>query len=188
MSFYQKYKQLLPLSVWLIFSVLAIGGALIGQPQGNSTVYLQLSKYHYIGFTLLIACVAIFFFWRSVYKYAIIFSVLAGVLNVAWFSGANFVITIGVLPLQPLSLMVGIWFFIINFGKMDTYMKQFRPEEQEKMRFSESEKIRYREKYASYSDAELNTIRSNVKYFPEARRAAEELLSERVAKRTQGLS
>jgi hypothetical protein len=184
MKFYPRYKQLLPLGIFLLFALLAAWGRFVGTYEGNVLHRIELNVRHYVGFALLVIAIASFFLLRKYYRYVVLFMLALGIFNVAWFSGSNFFISIGgsqaQLTLQPLSMLVAFCFFLVNFKTIDAWLKQYRQTEQYEAAFSQKEKMLFREKYATFSNEELNTVRSNVKYMPEARRAAEELLSERL--------
>jgi len=161
--------------------MLALWGAIIGETEGNAVTHLVLSVHHYVGFFLLLALFSSFFLFREYYKYVVFIALLAGVFNLAYFSGATFVVTLGSsFTIQPLSLFVACLFFALNTKKISQLPEKYGSMVPDKPYFSEEEKVKFRGKYQNFTNEQLNTIRSDLKYKSEARRAAEELLTERV--------
>jgi hypothetical protein len=183
-SFYSRYKQLLPVAIWLIFSMITLWSAMIGETIGNTTTKVDLMPGHYAAFVALAIVFLVFFFAREYYRYALLLTLFCGVFNILVFTGANsyFGISLGAVHIrfQPVSLLVAILFFGINYKRVGAFFEKFNPDVIQQSHFSNEDKLKYKEKYQLYSNEELSTVRINLIYRAEARRAAEELLSERL--------
>jgi len=186
---FSKYRQLIPLIILIIFSVVTIFTMIQGTVEMNGDTFLfALTSKHYLAFTLLIIDLVLFFLYRPVFKYIFILIILLGLINIINFLPLetiySFRIAILKFSFQPIFLLVGFLTYLINFKQINSFLSdKFLPTKEESLEYEtrqQSDKIeKFKIQYSNYTDKELEEIIDEKRYTFEALEAARQILDKR---------
>lgn len=193
----QKYKQLLPVVVLAAFSCSTAISYWLQDKDTPGISYDVLTYTHYIAFAAVSITVALFFVYHRGYRYALVATLLLGLVNGANFTLTEYSFTLGLgglkITFQPLSLLVLALTYALNFNRANkALLNRLRPEPASvqtaaaaaQERTAQVEK--YRETYLAFSDGQLRQLIEDKRYAPQAVEAARQLLEERAAQRNEG--
>lgn len=187
--YFDLYKQLLPVLILAIYSILAVMTAIQGTVviAGESYDY-SLTIRHYLALAAVIVNVIGFFTLRRSYKYLLLATIVLGIFNYITFSTLETTRSFNIGGLrfgfQPSAFFAGLVAYVVNGEKVNKLIIDlFRssPDDEEKnAKASWSDSVnKFKERYKNYSSEELDEILTEKKYVAEALEAARQLRSER---------
>jgi len=187
--FYEKYKQLIPVLVLILFCLSTVMSAIHGTViMAGETYDFELTIKHYLAFAAVLINFISFFLFRSIYKYTLLVTVLLGAFNFINFSAFETTWSVNISSLtiafQPSAFLAGFVTYLINRKKINGYIiDQLKPSPEDAERNAKeywSESVnKFKERYSSYSIEELNQILAENKYVAEALEAARQLINDR---------
>jgi hypothetical protein len=196
----KQYLQLTPLLVLTLFSVGIIVAAFNGVVVVSGKQYpFSLSLKHYLAFVSIAVNFICYFFFRSIYKYALLITIVVGLFNLINFTAVEHFIGLRIgkisVSFQPTAFLGGLLAYFLNFNRVNSYLIDLiavkrTPEEQEKFEkkvFAEGVE-KFRNTYRHYSSEALTEIVEAKKFVPEALEAARQILEDRVCDNSANVS
>lgn len=194
---FERHFQLIPVIVLAVFSVGIIVAAFDGVVVVSGKQYpFSLSLQHYLAFVSIAVNFICYFFFRSIYKYALLITIVVGLFNLINFTAVEHFIGLRIgkvsISFQPTAFLVGFLVYVLNFKRANNFLIDLiavkrTPEEQEKFEkkvFAEGVE-KFRNTYSHYSNEALTEIVEAKKFVPEALEAARQLLQEREQSRAE---
>jgi len=192
---YEKYKQLMPLGILILFSFSAVFSAITGQVEiAGETQEFELLINHYLALLAIILNIIVYFKYRQYYKYTLPLTIFIGLFNLIIFSAleSRSFISFGTIEIggQPASLLAGITLYIINFEKINKAIFKVSDKKnsnKEVVQLWQEDIEKFKDKYQKYSTEALNHIVLEKRFVPEAIEAARQILQERNSKQSTNL-
>lgn len=186
--FFDKYRQLIPLLLLTILTMVTLTTFVIGEFNYNIDNRFSLTFKHYLGFATIIISYLTYFYSQKHFTLIIGITLLLGLFNLIIFNASQIItyIRIGSLEIgcQPYIFIICLVSYILNRKSVNNLLGEFfRPtpeqiiQRQEKY---ETETIqKFINKYQSYSNEQLENILTDKRYVSEAIEASKRILEQR---------
>ena len=175
-----RHKNLLPilllccLSIWTIIEIIFIKTEYEGEFYDK-----HFSVANYIAFSALIADLIFYFYLRKYFKYAVLATLILGLLGIINYHTTVFTFVF-IIPLQPTSLLIAILYLGLNFERTKTrLLGKNVPDEEKQLDVEKVEK--FKRKFANKSTEELTELIGDRRFVKEAKIASTQILNERNA-------
>lgn len=189
---FNHYKQLIPIFFLALYCLDTIATAIDGTVVILYKTYeFELTIKHYLAFLVLLINILIFFFYKSIYKYSLLSTILLGLFNVITFSVLTETVSLKGLGVgfQPSAMLAGLLAYAINFKRatkfiLRTVRTNYTPEQIAKIeqkKFAEETQM-FVSRYKAYSTESLHQIVRENEFVPAAIEAAKQLIVAREKK------
>jgi hypothetical protein len=158
---YQRYRQLLPLLLLLVFCISTITQALIGTVELDGVAYgFALNAKHYGAIALTAVAVASFFLMRKCYKYSLLLIFSLGLFGLLTFTAGETSLSLFIGPIQlailPVLLLFGLLLYLLNHQKINASLfALIKPSEERLARVRLEEVEEFKTRFARKTTAEL---------------------------------
>lgn len=173
-SLLKQHKNFIPLIILGVCCICTFLNSFFNKYEGTDGIVYgyTLKIEHWLGLVAVITDFLIYFFKRKYFKYAIIITVVFGLVNLLIFLPFNVSLHFFI-SVQALSFLIGLVYVFLNYGTI--YKKGIK--EAEQLDTEKVEKLKL--KYLEMSNEELLEIYEDKRFTAEAKLAVEKLLEER---------
>lgn len=178
-----RHKNLLPILLLCCFAIWTIIEVQFIMTEYEGEFYEQHYRIeNYLAFIFLIADLIIYFKFRPYFKYAVLTTVVLGLLGILNYHTFISTLNIVVIPLQITSLIIAIIYIALNYER--TKNKLFGEYVPEAEQLPDLEKVEtFKRKFTNKSTEELTELIGDKRFVKEAKIASTEILNERNAQK-----
>ncbi len=174
----RRHKNFIPilllagLCLWTTFEILFIKFEI------DSGLYdRSFSRANFLAFIAVILNICSYYFARKYFKYLVIATVALGFIGILNFTANTYVVHF-IIPFQPIALLTGLLYLMINYERIKTRLD--RPNDPNTEAAPDLEKVEeFKNKYRQKTTEELVEISNDRRFVTEAKIASNDLIIHR---------